>query len=304
MNGNAMSTMKPLGEALVDALEALLLRDEQNTCRHENTHRGGAIWEICDDCGAQWADDRGGKPEWKEPQEWVRAREVLEKARQSRVDESTGMSDKASRLTDILNEHMSESGKSSESAAPVSGSAERIKKGLELLVAEDSLPKGYVRHLPRVVASKLLRGAERGLGLMKQKPESVLGAIWDRLAQMFWLPVALILNEWARSVESVMNVVIGLMAASGAVMLVSHAFALSLDWTQRILLGLVFLAVIGVVFGRPSASTRKQYGVRTVREVAACADELQGAPDDYLDAIADVLKRKRDEIKDRSSTIR
>ncbi len=82
MNGKAMSTMKPLGEALVDALEALLLRDEQNTCRHENTHRGGAIWEICDDCGVQWADDRGGKPEWKEPQEWVDARIVIHAARQ------------------------------------------------------------------------------------------------------------------------------------------------------------------------------------------------------------------------------
>jgi hypothetical protein len=79
MNGNAM---KPLGEALVDALEALLLRDEQNTCRHENTHRGGAIWKICDDCGAQWAVDRGGKPPWEEPPEWTRARAVIQEARQ------------------------------------------------------------------------------------------------------------------------------------------------------------------------------------------------------------------------------
>lgn len=37
---------------------------EQNTCQHEETHRGGAIWEICDGCNAQWADDRGGKPKF------------------------------------------------------------------------------------------------------------------------------------------------------------------------------------------------------------------------------------------------
>ena len=35
---------------------------EQNTCQHEETHRGGAIWEICDGCNAQWVDDYGGKP--------------------------------------------------------------------------------------------------------------------------------------------------------------------------------------------------------------------------------------------------
>ena len=33
-----------------------------NTCLHEDTHRGGVIWEICSSCGAKWADDEGGKP--------------------------------------------------------------------------------------------------------------------------------------------------------------------------------------------------------------------------------------------------
>lgn len=37
---------------------------DQNTCQHEETHRGGAIWEICDGCGQKWADDEGGKPEF------------------------------------------------------------------------------------------------------------------------------------------------------------------------------------------------------------------------------------------------
>ena len=59
---------------LTEALEALLKRDERNTCTHEETHRGGVIWEICDSCGASWADDRGGKPDWIDPPEWERAR--------------------------------------------------------------------------------------------------------------------------------------------------------------------------------------------------------------------------------------
>ena len=64
-------------KALEDALRKLLARDELNTCQHENTHRGGGIWEICEDCCAKWADDRGGKPTWADPQEWVAARAAL-----------------------------------------------------------------------------------------------------------------------------------------------------------------------------------------------------------------------------------
>ena len=48
-------------------IEALLDYIDQNTCMHLNTHRGGTIWEICDDCHEKWADDRGGKPEFKWP---------------------------------------------------------------------------------------------------------------------------------------------------------------------------------------------------------------------------------------------
>lgn len=68
-------------DAALKTLEALLERDELNTCLHENTHRGGAIWEICDDCGANWADDQGGKPAWKDPQEWIDARALIAKVR-------------------------------------------------------------------------------------------------------------------------------------------------------------------------------------------------------------------------------
>ena len=65
---------------LYDALKALLRRDEINTCAHEDVHRAGNIWTICDACGAKWADDEGGKPEWKDPPEWEAARAALAKA--------------------------------------------------------------------------------------------------------------------------------------------------------------------------------------------------------------------------------
>lgn len=57
-------------EALLrSALEGLLDYVDGNTCRHEDTHRGGAIWTICDGCGQKWADDRGGfKPYRDAPQ--------------------------------------------------------------------------------------------------------------------------------------------------------------------------------------------------------------------------------------------
>jgi hypothetical protein len=65
---------------LLAALQALLRRDERNTCTHQETHRGGAIWEICDECGLNWADDRGGKPKWEDPAEWQAARAAIAKA--------------------------------------------------------------------------------------------------------------------------------------------------------------------------------------------------------------------------------
>lgn len=44
------------------ALEGALALDPN--CDHAYTHRGGAIWTICDECGKQWADDKGGfKPD-------------------------------------------------------------------------------------------------------------------------------------------------------------------------------------------------------------------------------------------------
>lgn len=60
-------------------LKALVNHVEMNTCSHEETHRGGAIWEICNGCGAKWADDEGGKPKFKWPKAVAEAMQFLEK---------------------------------------------------------------------------------------------------------------------------------------------------------------------------------------------------------------------------------
>ena len=62
---------------LRDALKNLLSYAERNECHHENTHRGGIIWTICDDCGAKWADDEGGFKPYCEPVEITAARQAL-----------------------------------------------------------------------------------------------------------------------------------------------------------------------------------------------------------------------------------
>lgn len=61
----------------LDLLRGLVSEVERKTCCHEETHRGGAIWEICDSCGAKWADDEGGKPEFEWPESVEKAREFL-----------------------------------------------------------------------------------------------------------------------------------------------------------------------------------------------------------------------------------
>lgn len=51
----------------VEKLADLLQWATSQVCQHDETHRGGVLWEICDHCGAKWADDEGGKPEFKWP---------------------------------------------------------------------------------------------------------------------------------------------------------------------------------------------------------------------------------------------
>lgn len=60
-------------------LTELVSHVEKTTCTHEETHRGGAIWEICNGCGAKWADDEGGKPKFKWPKAVAEAMQFLEK---------------------------------------------------------------------------------------------------------------------------------------------------------------------------------------------------------------------------------
>lgn len=60
-----------------EAFQRLLEYAESQICTHEETHRGGAIWEICDQCGAMWADDEGGRPEFAWPKEIEDARAAL-----------------------------------------------------------------------------------------------------------------------------------------------------------------------------------------------------------------------------------
>ena len=66
-----------MNRRLRKALDELLDYANYMTCSHETTHRGGVLWEICDDCGAMWADDEGGKPEYKPPAEITNAERAL-----------------------------------------------------------------------------------------------------------------------------------------------------------------------------------------------------------------------------------
>ena len=70
-------------EAVMEVIAGLVYEVERNICTHEETHRGGQ-WEICDMCGAKWADDRGGKPEFKWPEVVEKARAMLAAAQEAK----------------------------------------------------------------------------------------------------------------------------------------------------------------------------------------------------------------------------
>ena len=74
-------TQKKAMEMALEGIQVLLLRDQQNTCTHEETYRGGHIWTICRSCHSKWADDEGGMPEWKDPPAWGKAEQVIEALR-------------------------------------------------------------------------------------------------------------------------------------------------------------------------------------------------------------------------------
>jgi len=63
--------------AMYEALKALLHHHERSVCTHEETHRGGGIWTICDSCQRKWADDEGGFKPYVDPPEVENARATL-----------------------------------------------------------------------------------------------------------------------------------------------------------------------------------------------------------------------------------
>mgnify|MGYP003575130309 CR=1 FL=1 len=66
------------GDVVREALAALLDHVDRETCTHEETHRGGFIWTICDQCGRKWADDQGGFVPHTDPPAVARARLICE----------------------------------------------------------------------------------------------------------------------------------------------------------------------------------------------------------------------------------
>lgn len=75
------------GRATIAASLRWLLRHyDQNTCQHEETTRGGAIWTICRSCGRKWADDEGGFKPYEEPSEIMVARHLLQQLERPRLD--------------------------------------------------------------------------------------------------------------------------------------------------------------------------------------------------------------------------
>jgi hypothetical protein len=63
--------------ALRGHLANMLREYDRNTCQHEETHRGGNLWTICDSCGSKWADDQGGFKPYVDPEPVAAARTVL-----------------------------------------------------------------------------------------------------------------------------------------------------------------------------------------------------------------------------------
>ncbi len=58
----------------------LISEHDKNVCPHEETHRGGLLWTICDQCGKRWADDQGGFKAYEEPAAVTAAWAILAQA--------------------------------------------------------------------------------------------------------------------------------------------------------------------------------------------------------------------------------
>ena len=62
---------------LEEVLQGAISEYDRNVCHHETLVRGGAIWTICQDCGAKWADDEGGFVPYQDPPKISIARAAL-----------------------------------------------------------------------------------------------------------------------------------------------------------------------------------------------------------------------------------
>lgn len=56
---------EPSTTKTLELLKKAELEIDKHICTHEETHRGGAIWEICDSCNAKWTNNENNKPEFK-----------------------------------------------------------------------------------------------------------------------------------------------------------------------------------------------------------------------------------------------
>ena len=52
----ALAAQVPVADVR-EALVNLLAHVDRSTCTHENLHKAGTIWTICDDCDRKWSSD-------------------------------------------------------------------------------------------------------------------------------------------------------------------------------------------------------------------------------------------------------
>lgn len=80
-------------DKIIHTIQDLIGHIEKNTCPHEETYRGGTIWEICSSCGAKWADNEGGKPAYTTPKVILDAEDLITFLKQSQTPISIDESD-------------------------------------------------------------------------------------------------------------------------------------------------------------------------------------------------------------------
>lgn len=80
LNSTPTETLTCTSAFIMDVIRVvsrLIKYAEINTCPHEETRRGGAIWTICDGCGMKWSDDEGAPKPHQTPFEIVSAEKMI-----------------------------------------------------------------------------------------------------------------------------------------------------------------------------------------------------------------------------------